>query len=202
MSVTLFKPDGSSLTLDLTLREDYRPEVLVTDHPIEDGAVASDHAQRMPLLVTLEGNVTESPYALRVTSARSALSGSPSGATDNLSGPARIQAAIDWLRSAERERLTLVSLRFGAFRDLMLMRWPHSVDLLLRLPLVLELKQLRVATSQAVALSPLTPRVEVQAQTPDEQDMGEQGAVVDEGPNRDRDRSVLLRGLQSLGLAG
>lgn len=202
MSVTLFKPDGSSLTLDTTLREDYRPEVLVTDHPIEDGAVASDHAQRMPLLITLEGNITETPYAIRVSSARAALSGSPSGATDNLTGPARVQAAVDWLRSAERERLTLASLRFGVFRDLMLVRWPHSVDVLLRLPLVLELKQLRVATSQAVALSPLTPRSDVQAQAPDEQDAGEQGTTVDEGPNRDRDRSLLLRGLQSLGLAG
>jgi hypothetical protein len=64
--LTTFKPqdpaDGAiSVALDATLSEGDEHSVTVTDHPIEDGASASDHIRDEPDQVTFDGIVSRTP---------------------------------------------------------------------------------------------------------------------------------------------
>jgi hypothetical protein len=43
--ITLLRADGSSLTPDACLSEDWAPVATLTQHPIEDGSIVSDHLQ-------------------------------------------------------------------------------------------------------------------------------------------------------------
>ena len=192
MPLTIIRPNGSRLTLDAVIREDYRPGAVVTDHPVEAGSVVSDHVQRLPLSLSVEGLITESPYAT-----------SEIADPDDVlitSGPQRLRQALAFLDAAIGERLEVVSVRLGVFPDMALLAYPHAIDNRRRLPLSLEFRRIRMARAQGVQIAPTATRPEVQAGAPDEQDVGEQGTTTDTGPNRDRDRSLAIRGLQALGL--
>lgn len=52
----------SPILLDATLKESFKAEAEVTQHPIEDGADVSDHVILKPTSLTISGIVTETPF--------------------------------------------------------------------------------------------------------------------------------------------
>lgn len=53
-----------SVELDVTLREDHNYSSRVTNYPVEDGAIISDHIINDPNILTLEGIVTDTPLSI------------------------------------------------------------------------------------------------------------------------------------------
>lgn len=136
MAAHIVRADGSTFRFDAVTRITYSPSVTVTDHPVEDGSVVSDHAQRQPLLVSLNAIVSASPFASVASSG----------------GAERLRAALAFLDAIAEERVSLVDDRLGTFDNLQITRWPHTVDALLRLELPIEFKQVRIATAGTVTL--------------------------------------------------
>lgn len=169
MSLTIIRPDGSTWTFDATIREDYSPALAATEHPIADGSPISDHVQRLPLSLSVECLMTESPY-IDATQNQIRTAQIPVGT-------ARVLAALDFLRSCEGELLEVVSVRLGTFRSMVLLRYPHSVDRVRRLGFLLDFRQVTIGTAQSVTIPPARPRSEVQVGAPTEQDVGDQAAT-------------------------
>lgn len=48
-------------TAQVTIEEHHRDEMVITDHPVEDGAVISDHAFMLPSSLTIRAGWSESP---------------------------------------------------------------------------------------------------------------------------------------------
>lgn len=195
MGLTIIRPDGSAWTFDATIREDFSPALVATDHPIADGSAVTDHVQRLPLALTVECLMTESPYvdatANQIRAAQIPV------------GTARVLAALDFLRACEGELLDVVSTRLGTFRSMALLRYPHSVDRARRLGFLLDFRQIEVGNAQSVTIPPARPRTEVQVGAPSEQDVGDQAATqrrpadranqVAENPRDADDRSLAAR---------
>jgi len=85
----------------------------VTDHPLEDGVPVTDHAYSLPGTVRVRATVTQTPFEDRTF-------GQPVG-------PARIQAAKDFLALAANKPLTVV-LPDGEVREGMVLRDYSSTD--------------------------------------------------------------------------
>lgn len=50
-----------SLIAQVTIEEDHEDEVVVTDHPVEQGSTISDHAYKMPALLRIQAGWSNSP---------------------------------------------------------------------------------------------------------------------------------------------
>jgi hypothetical protein len=64
MGIALFtkqKPQIGTLILDASIREDHSLETEITDNPIEDGSVVTDHVLVLPRRVSLEVVATSNP---------------------------------------------------------------------------------------------------------------------------------------------
>ena len=62
MSGTIARPDGQTLRFDVVVKESFNPQNAVTDHPVEDGTVFSDHIQKKPEEFTVIGIISENPF--------------------------------------------------------------------------------------------------------------------------------------------
>lgn len=47
------------VAIDVTLHEDHVYDTYVTDHPVEDGTVFTDHQVLLPVVLNIEGRVTD-----------------------------------------------------------------------------------------------------------------------------------------------
>lgn len=65
------KGQVGSIELDVTLRESHKYSSRATTYPIEDGSILSDHIIRDPVIVVLEGVVTDTPISVLSTFNRS-----------------------------------------------------------------------------------------------------------------------------------
>lgn len=50
-----------AITLDASIKETHKSTVEITEHPVEDGAVISDHARTKPAEITIEGMISNTP---------------------------------------------------------------------------------------------------------------------------------------------
>lgn len=50
-----------TVTLDCTVSESHADEVEITNHPVESGSTISDHIRKQPLVLELEGIITNTP---------------------------------------------------------------------------------------------------------------------------------------------
>ncbi|MGH2640061.1 MAG: phage baseplate protein, partial [Rhabdochlamydiaceae bacterium] len=57
-------PKIGSIDLDVTIREEHRFASRVTNYPVEDGTIISDHIINEPDIVVLVGLVTDTPLSL------------------------------------------------------------------------------------------------------------------------------------------
>ena len=57
-------PKVGSIDLDVTIREEHRFSSRVTNYPIEDGTIISDHIINEPDVIVLVGLVTDTPLSI------------------------------------------------------------------------------------------------------------------------------------------
>lgn len=186
MSVTIIRQrDGAALTFDKAIAEFYEPTTNVTAHPVEEGVEISDHAQPQPLAFTIRLEQTESPPA------------SFSGP----GGPARIRAALDFLRSIDGELVDVVTTRLGTIINCLMRGYAHEITVLRKLPITLRMQQVRIATSQSVIIPPELPVVAEATGFPDEQDTGVQATndTNRQPAQEERDVSTARELLESVG---
>ena len=88
MSVSIIRSMGG-LVFDAVFSEDHSSDLNVTDNPVENGVVVSDHAYMDPLRVTIQAGVSDSPIAVR-------------GSDQFASGTSRSKKAFDILTDLQR----------------------------------------------------------------------------------------------------
>lgn len=165
MSLVIVKPDGSSLTFDATISEDPNPEVLATDHPVEDGSEVTDHVQRLPVPFSCEVLVTESPFD------------TSTAANPKSTGPERVQIALDFLDSCVGEKLLIQTTRRGLLRDMLLLRWPAPITSRKDARFSLTFKPIRTATAALAQVAP-RPAKRIEATTAAAENAGTQAPAV------------------------
>ena len=182
---TFFGPDGVTFTPDTVIKEDYIEDVLVTEHPIEDGSVTSDHAQTLPRRIVVTCMVTETPISVDIL---------------NAGGVQRMLDAREKLRGFVGKLLAYQSDRFGLFENMMIEGFPHSVETRRSYTFTISLKEVRIAEFASVSIPPEAPAPEAEAGAPDETESGEQPTETPSEGAAEEDKSLLLRGLEGLGI--
>lgn len=168
MPTTLYASDGTHLRFDSAVEVRVTASDTVTRHPTEVGVVISDHVQRDPRLVSILATFTETPTSSQLAD---------HGATDGLSGEARVRAAMGWLEDHRAQRLTLVSDGLDDLDDLVILRLPNEVTVVRRRTLTLELQEVLTAEAGEVRIPPEAPRPVVEHALATAQDLGEQATV-------------------------
>jgi hypothetical protein len=157
VSVTVRRQDNSKRwVFDATPTEDYQTSIEITDHPVEEGAKVSDHAEEDPLGVKLEGVVQARPPPTRF---RPDL--------DN-----RVSRAISFFEDLSGTLVTLTSQELGTFEDMLLSAYPHTIDVTEGTVIQAKFKQVRIATAKTVRLPPKTPPPDKSSEFADGQDAG------------------------------
>ena len=151
MSGIVTTPAGEELQFDVVLTETFTPKNLVTDVPVEDGTVFSDHIQRQPFIFTVIAIISETPFL------------------DEQISVTRLLDAIAFLDRAGDDILTYTSTRFGLIEQLALTGWSYTNDDFDRLEFTLSFKQIKIAEAEIVSI----PRPSPPAATP-VRDCGEQ----------------------------
>ncbi len=174
MSTTLIRPDGQTLTFDATPVIGFQKSNTITDHPIEDGSVVSDHVQRQPDQVSLTGVVSETPLGA--------------------ASPDRVQEALRFLNEAgELGELLEMESRFGLTGNWILESWPYDITQLRALAFEISLRQVRIATTELVMLPREVPRPVVADSAPPEVDTGAQPTKPVEPAEESKLKSVAAR---------
>jgi len=183
---TIFGEDGTSFTPDTVIKEDFIHDIRVTEHPIEDGSVTSDHAQQLPQRIILTCIVTESPVTVDPFEAE---------------GPQRVLDARSTLEGFIGQLLSYQSDRFGLFENMMIESYPHSVETRRSYSFTISLKNVRIAEFQSVSIPPEAPAPPAEGGAPDEVDTGEQPTETPSDEEETEDKSWLLKGLEAIGAA-
>ena len=200
--VAFLAADGSELLIDGVTEYGLDNSVTVTEHTVESGANISDHARSNPRKFTATVRVTTSPL--------------PGAAFGLVYGGQRLNLALGWLELHARERITIVSARFGTLTSMVLTRWPTKATVMERLDFQLEAVQVALATAGLVDIPADAPATEEAATTlPDEVDVGEQATTTtdasattsatstttaDAVSQEETDSSVLLDILTAMGI--
>lgn len=167
--------DGTLLRPDTVLSEDYSEDVFVTSHPTEDGSVVSDHAQRMPRVITIVAVVTESPMS----------------AFNVVDGVQRVLDARGFLLGAIGQLITYQSDRLGLFENMMITGFPHRVEKARSLTFTITIKEVIIATFASVEIPAEAPVPVAEGGAPDEVDTGEQGTSTPDEEKAEQDTSIL-----------
>lgn len=138
-ATTIIKPDGNSLTFDITEYEDFSPRVMLSAHPIEDGSNYTDHAQLMPQSYRARCLITETPFAAN-------------SANLPASGPERVQIALDFLKSCVGQRLSIQTVRRGILQNMQLESWNHRFTVRRDISIDLECQEALIAKASSVAI--------------------------------------------------
>jgi hypothetical protein len=189
MPSSLHAADGSVLAFDVVESEQFSTSVVVTAHPIEDGADVADHAQPQPPRIFVTGVVSESPWSAQPGVGVSTVTGSTSGLS-------RVLKAIDFLRALEGQLFDYVSEARGTFTNCVLENVAETRAGRAAGRFDLAIRQLRVATSAAVVIPP------DQTSSPsaaDEQDTGTQPTATVPETAAESDVSALKTILAAIG---
>lgn len=141
MTALIRQSDRSVLVFDVVEQERYDEGADVTEHAVESGAPISDHSRTRSPTVTLTARMTESPLAYR---------GGPAG-------PARLIAALAWLRASMGEPVDVVSARLGTVRGCLITAIPHEIGPSRSMPITVSLRQVRLADAEFVRIPPSRP---------------------------------------------
>lgn len=108
----------------------------VSQHPVEQGVDISDHVQELPMILSAQILITESPWS--------------TGEASNLSGPALITRILSVLQSMQRKRLQVVTHRLGVLPDMVITKLPTPIDKVRAVKIGIEFQQVRIATATLV----------------------------------------------------
>lgn len=157
------------ISFDVVEKEGYESTAEAAEHAVDSGVVIADHLKRNPDVITLEAMVTNTPLVLPRTHA-DGVTGGMQATTLTVGGVQLKASALVWSGSFNRVQridevlLALVGtavLRYtGTLRtveDLVLTRYSVSRDVASgdALPVVMELKKIRRASIQRVAVPAL-----------------------------------------------
>lgn len=192
---TILRASGEALVLDAAITYTLSGSVAVTEHAVEDGVVFADHAQPQPTNLSVRGVVTETPFDFQ----------------SDTGGRAHVDAARDFVIAIQGERVTVVCDAFGTLENMALTRWEAPKTKALDLKFSLDFRQVRVAVATFVTISPeqvavastaTEPEISAEANLPDGQDIGEQGATstATNAEQEAADQSYLLALLEGVGV--
>lgn len=130
-------PDtGVELRFDAVISYTGTRAYRVSQHPVERGVDVSDHVQQLPVILSVQATVTETPWA--------------GSRPDGLAGQALINRTLALLSAMAGKRLQVVTHRLGVFPSMALSRVPLPVDKVRALTINLELQEVRIATATIV----------------------------------------------------
>jgi hypothetical protein len=180
--------DGSIWQADVVVAINVGQEWQITDHPVEQGVVVTDHVQVQPTEITITCVVSENPIRA-------------GGGT--VGGQVRLQERMRWLRETadEAELVDIVTRRMGVFTGYAIRSVPYVLDRVSRLRFDLQLRQLRVATATTVLITVDQVADDVATGAPDEVDTGEQATTSTDTDEQAEaaDQSTLASLLDALG---
>ena len=114
MTTTILRLDTfASLRLDVTTKIQVENQIAVTEHPIEDGSVVTDHAQDLPRRITVEGIVTDTPFQ---------------GSALDAAFPGRSRRAREFLEGLVGVQVSIQTTKHGTFSPCLLQSWPFTDD--------------------------------------------------------------------------
>lgn len=162
-SIYLLREDGLVFQMDATTRIAISSDVTITKHPVETGATVSDHAQKMPRVITLYGVVTATPVE----------------GTGVTGGGSRLRDALDTLEASVGKLFDVVDPKLGTFTSYMLSRYPTERARAAKLPFTIELTEVIFATAAyvTIAADDITDDVAASSQA-DAIDVGQVGAIL------------------------
>lgn len=136
---TLISASADPLTFDALLAESIDDSAGVTEFPLASGSSISDHRQRKPRTLSLEGVISESPFETQAQDLGEADVGGRRGL-----------AALQYFERNEHDLFTYVSSRFGAIPNLALEMVKTDVPKQAATSFSLKLKQVAFAESVIV----------------------------------------------------
>lgn len=162
-SIYLLREDGLVFQMDATTRIAISSDVTITKHPVETGATVSDHAQKMPRVITLYGVVTATPVE----------------GTGVTGGGSRLRDALDTLEASVGKLFDVVDPKLGTFTSYMLSRYPTERTRAAKLPFTIELTEVVFATAAyvTIAADDIADDVAASSQA-DAIDVGQVGAIL------------------------
>jgi hypothetical protein len=128
--IQVYHPDGRVIFLDAVESVQVSQGASVAQHPMESGAPASDHAEISQITLAMTAHITENPTEAQ-SSQEAELSllfperGLVTDVLANLSGPARVRAAVEFFQSCVGEYLEIVSGRFR-YENCLISQFPHD----------------------------------------------------------------------------
>jgi len=184
--ITLIRADNRSFRFDAVINPSVVRPGTATQHPITEGAAATDHIQEELSVITFIGVVTEDPLQ---------------GPIPDLAGPERVQRAIEFLTLARKGFITVVYSGVGIFRNCLLPSFPSTRDDGVQAEKFdITLVETRVVQSRSIRIVlPRQPSNTVADEAPTTQDIGPQApqAVT---PADDQKGSLAVRGLIRFGV--
>lgn len=201
MSVTITRETGESVTFDAMIRESHTVEVRVTEHPIEQGADVSDHAQARPRDFSVSVVVSETPVQTAPNFSISTAvlipqEGASLGGVQN-----RVREFFDFLAEIAEagEFVDVVTPKMGLVSGVIITRIPLEVDNINVGRFTVGFRKVRIAERVTVLIPPLQPSTEAQDGAPDEQDVGTQPTDNPESAEEAEDASILYGLAETLG---
>ena len=192
----------NAITFDAVIREEHTSELSVTDNPVETGVVLSDHAYMQPQKLSMEAAFSDTPIYQQGTG----------GGVGVLVGGDGIKPAADngQPRSANAwavlTRLQAMAVPFDVqtglklYKDMLILRLTCNQDKESAgaLFFTADLREIQVATSQAVSYPPRAPKRAQPKKKVVEKKAEEPTAPQD----AKKTKSLLLQGLQAAGVVG
>lgn len=103
----------SQIAFDATVSEQHKSTLTITEHPVEVGANVSDHAQKEPDAITIQGIISDTPILLNVEDRQPSV---PGGDPDNRAQ----QAFIEFQRLQDIAALLEVATELRDYSDMMI----------------------------------------------------------------------------------
>jgi hypothetical protein len=178
-----------TIEFDATTREAHSGATRPTDHPVEEGAVVSDHAIDQPDELELQGMVTNTPIqALASQRSRSVLGG-PASARAN-------DAYKEIVRLRKTKTLVQVETELRTYDDMMIVSESVTRDKDTRqiLDISVRFREYRTATVQTVE----APEPESVVDSP-ERDLGRQQTSPASAEVEEKTQGVLVQGAEFFG---
>lgn len=168
------------IALDVSREETHEQAVELTRHPVEDGRVITDHAQPLPIRISIDGVISATPLGLD---------------GDEPEADRHLDAYQELLRIArERQPVTLVT-GLATYEDCVLVRVPIRRDSRTGLSIqgMLEFEQIRRVERAETEIPPEVIDPVVRSAASPESDRGRQSAPAATGAQARRSRSNLAR---------
>lgn len=161
-----FEAEDSIFYPESVLSENLSSKANATDHPVEKGVAVSDHTQKLPETATIVLVVTETPLEpnasliVRVRQEPNQQAPNPNViqldttrfTTLNIPFADRPVAALNWLRRYRGERISYYSTKFPEFSDWTITSVSVTRRRKLSLEITVQLKEIRIGTSEEVAI--------------------------------------------------